>query len=91
MIDNYKELKENLNKIIDESDNLELSVFTFELLDCIWADIVEEEEEELCESLIEAYANEVKNSLEIMNPDLKIDIETLEKVLRELDFYIETT
>jgi SAM-dependent MidA family methyltransferase len=81
MSENYKELQENLNKIIEESDNLELTMFTFELLDCIWCDIVEEEDEEICESLIEAYENEVRNSLEIMNPDLKIDIDVLEKVL----------
>jgi hypothetical protein len=90
MSDIYKELKENINKIIDESDNLELTLFTFELLDCVWADIIEEDEEELSKELIEAYANEVRNSLEIMNPDLKIDIEMLEKVLKQLDFYLET-
>lgn len=84
MSENYKELQENLNKIIEESDNLELTLFTFELLDCIWSDIVQEEDEEICESLIEAYENEVRNSLEIMNPDLKIDIDVLEKVLTEL-------
>lgn len=85
MSDNYNKLQQNLNKIIEESDNLELTIFTFELLDCIWCDIVEEEDEEICESLIEAYANEVRNSLEIMNPDLKIDIEMLKKVLIELE------
>ena len=90
MSENYKELKENLNKIIDESDNLELTMFTFELLDCIWCDIIEEEEEEICEDLLEAYANEVRNSLEIMNPDLKIDIDVLEKVLIELENCIKS-
>ena len=85
-----KQFKENINKLIEDSDNLELSLFTFELLDCIWADIIEEDDEEITNSLIEAYAHEVRNSLEIMNPDLKNDIETLEKVLRELDFYLET-
>lgn len=84
MSENYKELQENLNKIIEESDNLELTLFTFELLDCIWSDIVQEEDEEICESLIEAYENEVRNSLEIMNPDLKIDIDVLEKVLNQM-------
>ena len=85
-----KQFKENINKLIEDSDNLELSLFTFELLDCIWADIIEEDDEEITNSLIEAYAHEVRNSLEIMNPDLKNDVETLEKVLRELDFYLET-
>lgn len=80
-----KEFKENINKLIEYSDNLELSLFTFELLDCIWADIIEEDDEEITKSLIEAYAHEVRNSLEIMNPDLKIDIEMLEKVLIELE------
>ena len=89
MEENYKELKKNLNKIIEESDDLQLTMFTFELLDCIWCDIVEEEDEEICESLVEAYANEVRNSLEIMNPGLKIDIETLEKVLIELENYVQ--
>lgn len=90
MSDNYNKLQQNLNKIIEESDNLELTIFTFELLDCIWCDIVEEEDEEICEDLIEAYANEVRNSLEIMNPDLKIDIDVLEKVLIELENCIKS-
>jgi hypothetical protein len=89
MSDKYTELKENLNKIIEESDDYTLTLFTFELLDCVWCDIVSEDEEELSKELIEGYANEVRNSLEIMNPDLKIDIEMLEKVLKELDFYLE--
>jgi hypothetical protein len=90
MEEKYREIKENLNKIIEESDSFELTLFTFELLDCVWCDIVSEDDEELSKELIEAYANEVRNSLEIMNPDLKIDIETLEKVLKQLDFYLET-
>ena len=89
MSNKYTELKENLNKIIEESDNYKLTLFTFELLDCVWCDIVSEDDEELSKELIEGYANEVRNSLEIMNPDLKIDIEMLEKVLKELDFYLE--
>jgi hypothetical protein len=89
MEEKYREIKENLNKIIEESDNFKLTLFTFELLDCIWCDIVSEDDEELSKELIEGYANEVRNSLEIMNPDLKIDIEMLEKVLKELDFYLE--
>jgi hypothetical protein len=90
MEEKYREIKENLNRIIEESDSFELTLFTFELLDCVWCDIVSEDDEELSKELIEAYANEVRNSLEIMNPDLKIDIEMLEKVLRELDLYLET-
>jgi hypothetical protein len=89
MEEKYREIKENLNKIIEESDSFELTLFTFELLDCVWCDIVSEDDEELSKELIEGYANEVRNSLEIMNPDLKIDIEMLEKVLKELDFYLE--
>jgi hypothetical protein len=89
MEEKYREIKENLNKIIEESDNFRLTLFTFELLDCVWCDIVSEDDEELSKELIEGYANEVRNSLEIMNPDLKIDIEMLEKVLKELDFYLE--
>ena len=89
MEEKYREIKENLNKIIEESDDYKLTLFTFELLDCVWCDIVSEDDEELSKELIEGYANEVRNSLEIMNPDLKIDIEMLEKVLKELDFYLE--
>jgi hypothetical protein len=89
MEEKYREIKENLNKIVEESDDYSLTLFTFELLDCIWCDIVSEDDEDLSKELIEGYANEVRNSLEIMNPDLKIDIEMLEKVLKELDFYLE--
>lgn len=88
MYKNLKEFQENLNKIIEKSDDLELSLFTFELLDCIWSDIIEEDDEEISESLVEAYANEVRNSLEIMNPTLKSDIDILKTVLEVLESYL---
>ena len=82
--------KENLSKILEESDDLELSEFTFDLLDCIWVDILDENEPENYKNLVEAYANEIESSLEIFNPELKTDIEILEKVLKQLEFYTET-
>jgi hypothetical protein len=38
--------------------------------------------------LVEAYANEVRNSLEIMNPTLKSDIDILKTVLEVLESYL---
>jgi hypothetical protein len=85
-----EDFKENLTKIIEEADDLDLSQFTFDLLDCIWVDILDKNEPENYKNLVEAYANEIESSLEIFNPELKKDIEILEKVLKELQLYIET-
>ena len=87
----FVEIKENLVKILEEADNLILTTFTFDLLDCIWSDIIEETDEELSTELVEAYAHEVESSLQIMNPELKEDVNTLEKILKELKICIEST
>jgi len=87
----FVELKENLVKILEEADNLILTTFTFDLLDCIWSDIIEETDEELSTELVEAYAHEVESSLQIMNPELKEDVNTLEKVLSKLKICLEPT
>ena len=81
--------KKNLNNIVDESDYLELKQFTFDLLDCIYVDIVCEENGKITKLVIEGYINEVKNSIEVFNPEYKLDIEVLEKILKELDYFLE--
>lgn len=81
--------KKNLNNIVDESDYLELKQFTFDLLDCIYVDIVCEENGKITKLIIEGYINEVKNSIEVFNPEYKLDIEVLEKILKELDYFLE--
>jgi hypothetical protein len=87
----FVELKENLVKILEEADNLILTTFTFDLIDCIWSDIIEETDEELSIELVEAYAHEVESSLQIMNPELKEDVNTLEIVLSKLKICLEST
>ena len=84
----FVDLNEKLVKILDEADTLPLTVFTFDLLDCIWSDIIEEEDEELSEELVEAYVHEVESSLQIMNPEIEKDVETLGKVLNHLKLYL---
>jgi len=84
----FVDLNEKLVKILDEADTLPLTVFTFDLLDCIWSDIIEEEDEELSEELVEAYVHEVESSLQIMNPEIEKDVETLIKVLNHLKLYL---
>lgn len=84
----FVDLNEKLVKILDEADTLPLTVFTFDLLDCIWSDIIEEEDEELSIELVEAYVHEVESSLQIMNPAIEKDVETLEKVLNHLKLYL---
>lgn len=81
--------KKKLQDIVDESDNLELKNFTYDLIDCVYVDIVCEEPNEISKNLVEGYINEVENSIEIYNPEYKQDIEILEKILKELDFYLE--
>jgi len=90
MKDYFEDLRKNLNEIVDISDTIELKEFTYDLLDCIYVDICCEKDSRIAENLIEAYQNEVKNSIEIFNPEFKNDIDILEKVLRELDLYLES-
>jgi hypothetical protein len=89
MENNIDIFQKNLNNIVDESDFLELKQFTFDLLDCLYVDIVCEETQKVSKLVIEGYINEVKNSIEVFNPEYKLDIEILEKVLKELDFFLE--
>jgi hypothetical protein len=89
MENNIDIFQKNLNNIVDESDFLELKQFTFDLLDCLYVDIVCEEPQKVSKLVIEGYINEVKNSIEVFNPEYKLDIEILEKVLKELDYFLE--
>lgn len=89
MENNIDIFQNNLNNIVDESDFLELKQFTFDLLDCLYVDIVCEETHKVTKLVIEGYINEVKNSIEVFNPEYKLDIEILEKVLKELDYFLE--
>lgn len=86
---NTEDFFKNIEKILDEADYLGLSNFTYDLFDCIYSDIVAETATDFSKNIVEAYANEIRNSLEIMNPDLKSDIEMLEKVLIEMERYVE--
>lgn len=89
MENNIDIFKKNLENIVDESDTLDLKQFTFDLLDCIYVDIVCEESHKISKLVVEGYINEVKNSIEVFNPEYKLDIEILEKVLKELDYFLE--
>ena len=81
--------KKNLEIIINDADCIDLKQFTYDLLDCIYVDIVCEQSEKVSKIVIEGYENEVKNSIDVFNPEYKEDIEVLEKLLKELDYYLE--
>lgn len=81
--------KKKIDEIVLESDDLDLKNFTYDLIDCIYVDIVCENSEKITKILVEGYLNEVKNSIEIYNPEYIQDIEILEKLLKELDCYLE--
>jgi hypothetical protein len=83
--------KENINKIVDNSDYLELKSFTYDLLDCVYVDICSEKSHKIHKILVEGYQNEIKNSIEIFNPEYKMDIEVLENLLKEIDYFLEFT
>lgn len=83
--------KQNLNKIVDNSDFLELKSFTYDLLDCVYVDICCESVDKIHKILVEGYQNEIKNSIEIFNPEYKVDIEVLENLLKEIDYFLEFT
>lgn len=88
-MENTENFFENLEKIINEGDEMELSNFTYDLLDCLYVDIVAEKTKGISKNLIEGYISEIRNSLEIINPVLTKDIDILNKALVELELYFD--
>lgn len=85
-IDNFRKKIEN---IIDEAENLELKDYTFDLLDCIYIDICYPEDQLFNKFTLEGYVEELKNSIEIFNPEYTLDIEIMEKLLKEMEPFLE--
>jgi hypothetical protein len=54
-------------------------------------DICCEKSHKIHKILVEGYQNEIKNSIEIFNPEHKVDIEMLENLLKEIDYFLEFT
>jgi hypothetical protein len=54
-------------------------------------DICSENTDKIHKILVEGYQNEIKNSIEIFNPEYKVDIELLENILKEIDYFLEFT
>ena len=89
MTEKNEVFKEKLTNIVNLSEDLELKNFTYDVIDCLYVDLETSQFDTECTLLVEGYVNEIENSLEIMNPDLKIDIELLENLLVILEEYLE--
>lgn len=89
-MDNYRQkFLQNVEKILDQADEVGVSNFTYDLFDCIYSDIVVTSITDFSKNTLEAYVNEIRNSLEIMNPELKNDVEMLDRMLTEMEKYLE--
>lgn len=89
MIEKNQKLFQEIEKILDEADEIKLSDFTYDLFDCFYSDIIGENPAEFHKNTIEAYIHEIETSLKIFNPALTDDIYILEKMLNLLETYIE--
>jgi len=89
MIEKTQKFFQEIEKLLDEADEMKLSDFTYDLLDCIYSDIVSENINDFSKNTVEGYINEIENSLKIFNPELNEDIFVLEKMLNLLETYLE--
>jgi hypothetical protein len=81
------DFKKDLEELMSKSENLDIKDFTYSLLSLIWAELCLNYGEEITKEDLSAFAEEVRQSLEIMNPALKTDIELIENLLNTLENY----
>lgn len=82
-----EEFKLEVQEIIEECEKIDVKDFTYSLVTAVWCEFCLDDKKELGEILVQDYAEEVKQSLEIMNPALKKDVEILELLLKTMEKY----
>lgn len=85
-----KNFQEELEVLMDESEQSDVKDFTFELINAVWSEFCDVDAEDIELEMVKAYAQETEQSLEIMNPALELDVEYLKKLLNLLENYIKT-
>ena len=85
-----KVLQQELEILLDETEQSDVRDFTFELINTVFSEFCDIEIEDIDIELMSAYVQEVEQSLEIYNPALELDIIYIERLMKILDNYIKT-
>ena len=83
------ELQEQLEILMDESEQDDIKDFSFELINAVWSEFCDVDPEDIELEMVKAYAQETEQSLEIFNPTLELDITYLERLMKILETYIK--
>jgi len=81
------DFQEEISKIMREGDKNDVKPFTYSLISLAWGEFCVVNEDAIDEKEVKSVAEEVRQAIEIMNPELYIDIILLKKLLKILDDY----
>ena len=78
-------LQQELDELMTEIEESDVKDFTFELVNAVWDEFSDEESEDIDQEMVKAYEMETRQSLEIFNPELKLDISYIKRLLNILE------
>lgn len=81
------EFQKKIIEIVREVEVSELKPFTDSLINLVWAEICMVDSQSIDAEEVSAIAEELRQSLEIMNPELTNDVYVLNKLLLVLENY----
>lgn len=81
------EFQKKIIEIVREVEVSELKPFTDSLINLVWAEICMVDSQSIDAEEVSAIAEELRQSLEIMNPELTNDVYVLSKLLLVLENY----
>jgi hypothetical protein len=78
-------LQQELDELMTEIEESDVKDFTFELVNAVWDEFSDEESEDIDQEMVKAYEMETRQSLEIFNPELDLDISYMKRLLNILE------
>ena len=78
-------LQQELDELMTEIEESDVKDFTFELVNAVWDEFSDEESEDIDQEMVKAYEMETRQSLEIFNPELELDISYIKRLLNILE------
>lgn len=89
MSNKLEHFQEKMNILIAESEESDVKDFTYNLILLVWSEVCGVPDPEIDETTVESMIIEIEQSLEIMNPELKLDVKALEELLNSVKSYQE--
>jgi hypothetical protein len=90
MSNKLEHFQEKMNILIAESEESDVKDFTYNLILLVWSEVCGVPDPEIDETTVESMIIEIEQSLEIMNPELKLDVKALEELLNCVKSYQES-